>query len=94
MQSEYAHEVCALEMASLQIRDLPDPLHRFLQRRASAQKRSLSQQALADLESIAGGDPRQRRRLALERIAERWQQRQALPWEESPESLIRSDRER
>jgi len=81
-------------MASLQIRDVPDRLHRFLQRRASAQKRSLSQQALADLEAIAGGDPRQRRRLALERIAERWQQRQALAWEESPESLIRSDRER
>jgi hypothetical protein len=53
-----------LHVASLQIRDLPDPLHRLL-----------------------------RRRLALERIAERWQQRQALPWEVSPESLIRSDRE-
>ncbi|MEA5391451.1 hypothetical protein VB738_09285 [Cyanobium gracile UHCC 0139] len=65
-----------------------------MQRRASAQKRSLSQQALADLEAIAGGDPRQRHRLALERIAERWQQRLALPWEETPESLIRSDRER
>ncbi|MBD2550465.1 hypothetical protein H6G65_12900 [Microcystis elabens FACHB-917] len=52
-------------MASLQIRDVPDPLHRLLQRR-----------------------------LALERSAERCQQRQALPWEESPESLIRSDRER
>lgn len=81
-------------MASLQIRDVPDPLHRLLQRRASAQKRSLSQQALADLEAIVGGDPRQRRQLALGRIAERWQQRQALPWEETPESLIRSDRER
>ncbi|AFY28574.1 hypothetical protein [Cyanobium gracile] len=81
-------------MASLQIRDVPDPLYRLFQRRASAQKRSLSQQALADLEAIAGEDPRQRRRLALERIAERWQQRQVLPWEESPESLIRSDRHR
>jgi len=81
-------------MASLQIRDLPDPLHRLLQRRASAQKRSLSQQALADLEAIAGGDPRQRRQLALERIAQRWQQRPGLQWGESPESLIRSDRER
>lgn len=46
-------------MASLQIRDLPDPLHRLLQQRASAHKRSLSQQALADLEAIAGGDPLQ-----------------------------------
>ena len=33
-------------MPSLQIRDLPDPLHRLLQRRASLNKRSLSQQAL------------------------------------------------
>ena len=31
-------------MASLQIRDVPDPLHRLLQRRATAQERSLSQQ--------------------------------------------------
>ena len=56
-------------MASLQIRDLPDlpdPLHRLLQRR----------------------------QLALERIAKRWQQRPALQWGESPEFLIRSDRER
>lgn len=65
MQSECIDCTCGLAMASLQIRDVPDPLHRLLQRR-----------------------------LALERSTERWQQRQALPWEESPESLIRSDRER
>lgn len=79
MQTEYFQVTCGLAMASLQIRDLPDPLHRLLQRRANAQKRSLSQQALADLEAIADGEPRQR---------------QALPSEESPESLIRSDRKR
>ncbi|WP_236550714.1 hypothetical protein [Cyanobium sp. Copco_Reservoir_LC18] len=66
----------------------------MLKCRASAQKCSHSQQALADLEAMAGGDPRQRRRLALGRIAERWQQWQALSWEETPESLIRCDRER
>jgi plasmid stability protein len=38
-------------MPSLQIRDLPEPLHRLLQHRAQAQKRSLSQQALVDLEA-------------------------------------------
>ncbi|WP_254959321.1 MULTISPECIES: FitA-like ribbon-helix-helix domain-containing protein [unclassified Cyanobium] len=94
MHSEYAVLIQEPAMPSLQIRDLPDPLHRLLQRRASAQKRSLSQQALADLEAIAGGDPRQRRQQALERIAQRWQQRPALQWNASPESLIRSDRER
>lgn len=37
-------------MATLQIRDLPDPL---------------SQQALSDLQQACGGDPRERRRQAL-----------------------------
>ena len=61
-------------MPSLQIRDLPEPLHQLLQRRARAHKRSLSQQVLADLETQAGGDPRLRRRAALERIEQRWSQ--------------------
>jgi plasmid stability protein len=81
-------------MPSLQIRDLPEPLHRLLQRRARLHKRSLSQQALADLEALAGGDPRQRRQQALERIEQRWQQRPALHWPEAPEALIRADRDR
>jgi len=37
-------------MPSLQIRDLPEPLHRLLQRRAREHKRSLSQQALERIE--------------------------------------------
>ncbi|MEX0588120.1 MAG: hypothetical protein WD136_02590 [Cyanobium sp.] len=81
-------------MPSLQIRDLPEPLHRLLQRRALAHKRSLSQQALADLETMAGGDPRLRRREALERIKQRWAQRLPLQWPEPPEDLIRADRGR
>ncbi|MFN9385438.1 MAG: FitA-like ribbon-helix-helix domain-containing protein [Cyanobacteriota bacterium] len=56
-------------MPSLQIRDLPEPLHRLLQHRAQAHKRSVSQQALADLAVIAGGDPRERRHQVLDRIA-------------------------
>ena len=79
---------------SLQIRDLPDPLHRLLQRRARAHKRSLSQQALADLETMVGGDQRQRRQLTLERIQQRWNQRLPLQWTQSPEYLLRVDRER
>ncbi len=83
-----------LPMPSLQIRDLPEPLHRLLQRRAQAHKRSLSQQALADLETLAGGDLRLRRQAALERIEQRCNQREPLEWHPSPEELIRADRDR
>ena len=81
-------------MSSLQIRDLPEPLHRVLQHRAQAHKRSLSQQALADLEAVAGGDPQQRRQEVLDRIARRAAQQPPLTWEQPPEDLIRADRER
>jgi hypothetical protein len=47
-----------------------------------------------DLEALVGGDPRQRRLLALERIARHWQGRESLAWKQAPENLIRADRER
>ena len=81
-------------MPSLQIRDVPDPLDRLLQRRATRNKRSLSQQALVDLEVLAGGDPRQRRQEALERIAQHCRGVEPLQWQQTPEDLIRADRER
>jgi plasmid stability protein len=81
-------------MPSLQIRDLPEPLHRLLQHRAQAHKRSLSQQALVDLEAVAGEDPRQRRGRVLERIARRGPLGAALGGDLTPEALIRADRER
>jgi len=80
-------------MPSLQIRDLPEPRHRLLQHRAMAHKRSLSQQALADLEAIAGGDPRERRQV-LDRIARRGPLGTALSGDLAPEELIRADLER
>jgi plasmid stability protein len=80
-------------MPSLQIRDLPEPRHRLLQHRAMAHKRSLSQQALADLEAIAGGDPRERRQV-LDRIARRGPLAPALSGDLAPEELIRADLER
>jgi len=43
---------------------------------------------------LSGGDPRQRRQQALERIAQRWRQRSPLQWLELPEAQIRADRER
>ncbi|MEB3352998.1 MAG: hypothetical protein VKM34_01990 [Cyanobacteriota bacterium] len=72
-------------MPSLQIRD--------------PHNRSLSQQALVDQQTLASGDPRLRRQQALERIAQRWGQRSPLQrpplnWRQSPEELIRADRER
>ena len=81
-------------MPCLPIRDLPEPLHRLLQHRAQAHKRSLSQQALADLQAMAGGNPRERRRQVLDRIARRGSLSPALIGDLVPEELIRTDRER
>ncbi len=56
-------------MATLQIRDLPDPLHRVLQLRARRSHRSLSQQALMDWQEACGVDPRGRPRQAIADLA-------------------------
>jgi plasmid stability protein len=81
-------------MATLQIRDLPDPLHQMLQLRARLHRRSLSQQALSDLQQACGGDGRECRRQALADL-------QALAiaagtpvFDPNPEELIRQDRAR
>lgn len=81
-------------MPSLQIRDLPEPLHRLLQHRAQAHRRSISQQALVDLETIAGDDGRERRRVVLDRIARRGPLTTALAADQTVEALIHADRER
>jgi len=41
-----------------------------------------------------GGAPRQRRQEALERIAQHWRGVKPLQWQQTPEDLIRADRER
>jgi plasmid stability protein len=81
-------------VATLQIRDLPDPLHHLLQLRARRAHRSLSQQALMDLKEACGGDPRERRRQALAELAALAAERDGAAFEPSPEALIREDRER
>lgn len=81
-------------MATLQIRDLPDPLHQILQLRARRNRRSLSQQALSDLQQACGGDPRERRRQALMELAVLAQEEGIQAFDPSPEDLIRQDRER
>ena len=81
-------------MSSLRIRDLPEPLRRLLLHRAQAHKRSLSQQALVDLEAVAGGDPIQRRRAVLDRIAQRGPRQPSVGSTQTPEELIRAVRDR
>ena len=65
-----------------------------LQHRAQTHKRSLSQQALADQEAIAGDAPRERRRQVLDRLSRRGPIPPALSADATPEDLIRADRER
>lgn len=81
-------------MASLQIRDIPEPLHRHLQLRARRNHRSLAQQALCDLEAMAGQDTQLRRQVALEHLKDFWRQQPAVIWPEAPEDMLRADRER
>lgn len=81
-------------MATLQIRDCPDPLHQLLQLRARQNHRSLSQQALIDLQAACGGDPRQRRRQALADLQALAAEQGVGGFDPSPEELIRQDRSR
>jgi plasmid stability protein len=81
-------------MPSLQIRDLPEPLHQQLLLRARQQNRSLSQQALTEMEAAAGGDPRERRLAALERIAARVRLQGPIVCPDPPETMVRNDRQR
>ena len=93
------HAVCKAclgpsRMATLQIRDLPDPLHQQLQLRARRHHRSLSQQALSDLQQACGGDSRERRRQALVDLRNLAQEQGRRSFSPSPEELIRQDRSR
>jgi len=81
-------------MAILQIRDLPDPLHQMLQLRARQNHRSLSQQALSDLQQACGGDGRERRRQAIVDLQALALAAGTPVFDPSPEELIREDRAR
>jgi plasmid stability protein len=89
------HASCLpLIVATLQIRDLPDPLHQQLQMRARRHHRSLSQQALSDLQQACGGDPRERRRQALADLQALAEEQGRRPFDPCPEEWIRQDRSR
>lgn len=81
-------------MATLQIRDLPDPLKQLLQLRARRHHHSLTQQALSDLEQACGGDPRERRCQALAELQDLANERGRQRFDPTPVELIRQDRSR
>ena len=81
-------------MPSLQIRKMPDPLRQLLQLRARQHRRSLSQQALNDLQQACGGDHRERRRQAVADLQALARQENLAPFDPTPEELIRQDRSR
>ena len=81
-------------MASLQIPDLPGPLHQMLQLRARQHHRSLNQQALSDLQLSCGGDHRERRRQAIADLQALAGQQGVQKFDPEPEDLIRLDRSR
>ena len=89
-----AYGVVVDPMPSLQIRDCPEPLHQLLQLRARHHHRSLSQQALVDLQQTCGGDARERRRQALEALKGVAEQQPTRVFDPAPEELIRQDRAR
>jgi len=79
-------------MATLQIPDLQGPLHQMLQLRARQHHRSLSQQALSDLQLACAGDSRERRRQAKADLQALLSQEGVKKFDSSPEELIRLDR--
>lgn len=82
-------------VAHLQIRDIPEGLHALMQARARLHKRSLSQQALHDLEEACSDECNQPTRdSALERIKQRQRTWKRASEPINPEALIRADRDR
>lgn len=77
-------------MASLQIRDMPEEVYEALEERARRQRRSLAQQAIADLALIDELQARQRREAVIERMRMRPPQKKIT----DPVRLVREDRER
>ena len=83
-------------MASLQIRDLPDDVYQALAARARREGRSLAQQALHELRKLAEVEALDRRKLVIEGLRQRAEERAvegAHPTIEDPVTLIREDRD-
>ncbi len=81
-------------MATLQIRDLPNPFYQLLQLRARQHHMSMSQHVLSEPMQASEGDPHQRRRQALAELEAMAQDQVVCVFHPSPEALILQDRSR
>jgi plasmid stability protein len=81
-------------MASLQIRDLPDDVYEALAFRAETEHRSLAQQAIVELRRIPELTARERRLSLLKELKQRIETEPPCRLPQTPEELIREDRER
>jgi len=79
-------------MASLQIRDMPEKLYEALSERARRQRRSLAQQAVADLSAIEELEGRGQRHSIIEQL--RRMRRQQSRKLSDPVRIVREDRKR
>lgn len=79
-----------MPMGSLQIRDMPEALYEALAQRARRERRSLAQQAVADLSRLEELEARTRRELAVEKLRQR-PRRSRLS---DPVRIVRKDRKR
>ena len=81
-------------MPSLQVRDLPEAIHRKLVERARLQHRTIGQETTAILAEFLGTTPtpKERRAVLLRRLRENPISHKKLV--ASPEQLIREDRNR
>ena len=79
-------------MPSLQIRDMPDDVYEALAERARAQRRSLAQQAIADLAQVPEYEARRTRRAVIERLRDAVPVLPKKPLD--PVKLVREDRKR
>lgn len=79
-----------MRMGSLQIRDMPEALYEALAQRARRERRSLAQQAVADLSRLEELEARTRRDLEVEKLRQR-PRRSKLS---DPVRIVRKDRKR
>jgi antitoxin FitA len=77
-------------MTSLQIRDMPDDVYEALAERARRQRRSLAQQAVADLSRLEETEARSLRQATVERLRKKPRRSNVS----DPVRIVRKDRER
>jgi antitoxin FitA len=77
-------------MASLQIRDMPEDVYDALAERARRERRSLAQQAVADLARLEELEARTRRELTVEHLRNRPRRSKIS----DPVRIVRKDRGR